>query len=74
MIGFLGSVLPLLAIYYLYTNVIVYINERFQILSGLLDFLPVETIYSTLLPVSVGIGVGIGFFGSIITVRKHLRV
>ena len=74
MIGLLGSVLPLLAIYYLYTNVIVYINERFQILSGLLDFLPVETIYSTLLPVSVGIGVGIGFFGSIITVRKHLRV
>ena len=74
MIGLLGSVLPLVAIYYLYTNVIVYINDRFQILSGLLDFLPVETIYTTLLPVSVGIGVGIGFLGSIVTVRKHLRV
>lgn len=74
MIGLLGSVVPLLAIYYLYTNVIVYINERFQILSGLLNFLPVETIYATLLPVSVGIGVGIGFLGSITTVRKHLKV
>lgn len=74
MIGLLGSILPLLAIYYLYTNVIVYINDRFQILSGLLDFLPVETIYTTLLPVSVGIGVGIGFLGSIVTVRKHLKV
>lgn len=74
MIGLLGSVVPLVAIYCLYTKVIVYINERFQILSGLLNFLPVETIYATLLPVSVGIGVGIGFLGSVTTVRKHLKV
>lgn len=74
LIGLLGSVVPLVSIYYIYTNVIVYIGERFQILSGLLNFLPVETIYSTLLPVSVGIGVGIGFLGSIVTVRKHLKV
>lgn len=74
LIGALGCILPLSAIYYLYTNVIVYIGERFQILSGLLNFLPVETIYATLLPVSVGIGVGIGFLGSIVTVRKHLKV
>ncbi|WWR15549.1 permease-like cell division protein FtsX [Lachnospiraceae bacterium JLR.KK008] len=74
LIGLLGSIVPLVSIYYIYTNVIVYIGERFQILSGLLNFLPVETIYSTLMPVSVGIGVGIGFFGSIVTVRKHLKV
>lgn len=74
LIGLMGSAVPLVAIYYLYTNVIVYINERFQILSGLLNFLPVETIYSTLLPISIGIGVGIGFLGSIVTVRKHLKV
>lgn len=74
LIGLLGSVVPLISIYYIYTNVIVYINDRFQILSGLLNFLPVETIYRTLLPVSVGIGVGIGFLGSIVTVRKHLKV
>jgi len=74
LIGLLGSVVPLVSIYYIYTNVIVYIGEKFQILSGLLNFLPVETIFSTLLPVSVGIGVGIGFLGSIVTVRKHLKV
>ena len=61
LIGLLGSVVPLVSIYYLYTNIIVYIGEKFQILSGLLNFLPVEMIFSTLLPVSVGIGVGIGF-------------
>ncbi len=74
LIGLLGSIVPLVSIYYIYTNVIVYINDRFQILSGLLDFLPVEMVFSTLLPVSVGIGVGIGFLGSIVTVRKHLKV
>lgn len=74
LIGLLGSVVPLVSIYYIYTNVIVYVGARFQILSGLLNFLPVETIFSTLLPVSVGIGVGIGFLGSIVTVRKHLKV
>ncbi len=74
LIGLLGSVVPLVSIYYIYTNVIVYINERFQILSGLLNFLPVEEVFSVLMPVSVGIGVGIGFLGSIVTVRKHLKV
>ena len=74
LIGLLGSVVPLVSIYYLYTNVIVYIGERFRFLSGLLQFLPVEEIFSTLLPASMGIGVGIGFLGSIVTVRKHLKV
>ena len=51
-----------------------YITQRFSVLSTLLKFLPVETVMSTLIPVSLGIGVGIGFIGSFITVRKHLHV
>ncbi|MGN1171073.1 MAG: permease-like cell division protein FtsX [Lachnospiraceae bacterium] len=74
LIGLMGTVIPLTAIYYLYTNVVRYIGERFAILSGLMNFLSVEEIFSTLLPVSLGIGVGIGFLGSFVTVRKHLKV
>lgn len=74
LIGLMGTVIPLTAIYYLYTNVVRYIGERFAILSGLMNFLSVEDIFSTLLPVSLGIGVGIGFLGSFVTVRKHLKV
>ena len=74
LIGLMGTVIPLTAIYYLYTNVVLYIGERFAILSGLMNFLSVEDIFSTLLPVSLGIGVGIGFLGSFVTVRKHLKV
>lgn len=74
LIGLMGAVVPLVAIYFLYTNVVLYIGDRFQILSGLLSFLPVETIFTTLMPVSAAIGVGIGFLGSFVTVRKHLKV
>jgi cell division transport system permease protein len=48
--------------------------ERFTEIGSILQFLPVETIFATLIPVSLGIGAGIGLLGSFITVRKHLRV
>ena len=74
LIGILGAAIPLGLIYVLYTNGVVYIADRFSVISGLLNFLPVETVFETLIPVALILGVGIGFFGSIVTVRKHLRV
>ena len=74
LIGVIGSLIPMGIIYMIYNQVILYVTERFSMLMKLLDFLPVETIFHVLLPVSVIMGVGIGFLGSIITVRKHLRV
>ena len=73
LIGVIGALIPTGIIYVLYNKVIAYIVERFASLSKLLSFLPVETIFSTLVPVYIAMGVGIGFLGSIITVRKHLR-
>lgn len=73
-IGLVGALIPLGIIYFVYNNVIVYVAERFSMLSQLLNFLPVETIFNVLAPVSIIVGVGIGFLGSITTVRKHLRV
>lgn len=74
LIGLFGSALPLGIIYFIYEAAVGYVQERFNILSGLLNFLSVDSIFTTLLPISLGIGVGIGFFGSFVTVRKHLRV
>ncbi|MEG0720948.1 MAG: ABC transporter permease, partial [Lachnospiraceae bacterium] len=31
-------------------------------------------VYQTLIPVSIALGVGIGFIGSFFTIRKHLKV
>ena len=41
---------------------------------GVVQFIPVWEIYKTLLPIGLALGIGIGFIGSIITTRKHLRV
>lgn len=74
LIGMIGALIPLAAIYVAYNNVLTYVAERFSMLTRLLTFLPVDTIFRVLGPVSVSVGVGIGFLGSITTVRKHLHV
>lgn len=72
MIGFVGSILPLLAIYVIYDKVVAYISGRFSVLNSLINFLPASTIMKTLIPLSIILGVGIGFVGSMATVKKHL--
>ena len=74
LIGLVGAGIPLVILYFIYNKAIAYVLDRFSILTNLLTFLPVNEIFHVLLPLSLGIGVGIGFLGSFITVRKHLRV
>lgn len=74
LIGAIGALIPVGIIYVLYNKVIEYIMLEFSALTQLLSFLSVEEIFGVLLPVSILMGVGIGFLGSVITVRKHLRV
>lgn len=74
LIGLIGAAVPLGLIYALYNTVINYMMEKFPMLLQLLNFLPVEAIFSKLLPISLVVGIGIGFFGSFNTVRKHLKV
>ncbi|MCD7725085.1 MAG: permease-like cell division protein FtsX [Clostridiales bacterium] len=74
LIGLIGAAIPLCIIYLVYNMVLEYVTSRFSMLSSLLSFLTVEEVFNILTPVSLGIGVGIGFLGSIVTVRKHLRV
>lgn len=74
LIGALGAVVPLGIIYVLYNTVIDYVSNRFTMLSQLLKFLSAQQIFDTLIPISLAIGIGIGFIGSFSTVRKHIRV
>ena len=50
------------------------IVERFEVLSNFLNFLTVDQVFGVLAPVSLIMGMGIGFLGSVSTVRKHLHV
>lgn len=74
LIGAIGSLLPLVIIYFIYNHIIAYVTTRFTMLTQLLAFLTVEQVFSILIPVSLVIGIGIGFVGSFSTVRKHIRV
>ncbi len=74
LIGIIGSALPLTVLYFMYRRIILYVAEKFRWLSGMLEFLPVDKVFSTLVPVGLILGVGIGFLGSRLTIRKHLKV
>lgn len=74
LIGVIGAAIPLCVIYVAYEKVIAYILEQFSILGNIIAFLPAEDIFRSLLPVGLILGVGIGYLGSSITIRKHLRV
>lgn len=73
-IGFVGAAIPLAVLYFLYDKAVVYITTKFSLLKNIIDFLPASEVYRTLLPVSLLLGIGIGFIGSSFTIRKHLRV
>ena len=74
MIGLVGTVIPLILVYWLYNKAVEVITGKFSVLMNFLQFRSVDAVFHYLLPVSLVLGVGIGFFGSIITVRKHLHV
>lgn len=74
LIGLIGSAIPLGLLYVLYGKVIVYIADKFKFISSMMNFLPVNQVFHTLVPVALILGVGIGFIGSRFTIRKHLKV
>ncbi len=74
LIGLIGAILPLALLYLLYNRIVVYIEEKFSFLSNLISFVPAKSVFHTLVPAALLLGVGIGFLGSRITIRKHLNV
>ncbi len=73
-IGLVGAIFPLILLYFLYNKLITYVGTQFTGLSNVMDFLPAAQLFQTLLPVGMALGVGIGFFGSIVTIQRHLKV
>ena len=73
-LGLIGAVIPLVILYFVYDKAVAYVMTKFSLLNNIIEFLPVTTVYRTLLPVGLILGVGIGFIGSAFTIRKHLRV
>lgn len=73
LIGLVGAIVPLIVLYSLYYRIIAFVTEKFDNIFSKLNFLDVNTVFETLIPVSLLIGVGIGLIGSYLTVRRYLR-
>lgn len=74
LIGIIGAIIPLIMLFFMYDKAVSYIMTKFSLLNNIISFLPVMSVYKTLLPVGLALGVGIGFVGSFFTIHKHLRV
>ncbi len=74
LIGLIGAAIPLIILHAMYGRIIEYVANRFGFLNNLLTFLPVDSVFQILLPVGLILGVGIGYIGSRVTVRKHINV
>lgn len=73
-IGLLGTLVPLAVLALSYGRIIAYISGRFAMFARGLAFLSTGQVFAFLVPVSLFVGVGIGFIGSFITVRRNLNV
>ena len=73
-IGLIGSAIPVAGLRLLYPMVVDFVLEHFSILNRILTFMNVNDVFNILIPVSLAIGLGIGFIGSYMTLRKHVRV
>ena len=73
-LGVIGAAIPLVCLFFLYSSAVEFILTKFNVLTGIVDFIPIWQIYEGLIPMGLGLGVGIGLLGSFFTTRKHLRV
>ena len=73
-IGQIEAKIPLGVLYFMYQKIIVYIAAKFNFIGSMIVFEPVKVVFRTLIPVGVILGAGIGFIGSQMTIRKHLKV
>lgn len=73
-IGCLGAILPTVIVYFGYDSLINVLNSKFSAITVLVDFLPISEIIKGLLPIFFGLSVVVGALGSMISIRKHLKV
>ena len=73
-IGLIGAAIPVIVLYVLYNTAFDFLRNNFSFLNDYISYVPASEVFMYLAPISIMIGVGIGFFGSFFTVRKHLRV
>ncbi|NLJ89813.1 MAG: ABC transporter permease [Clostridiales bacterium] len=73
LVGIIGSVIPLSILYLVYDNLLTYITSKYTSVFNIFSFVDISDIFAFLGPIILIIGIGIGFLGSFITVRRQIR-
>lgn len=73
-IGIVGAAIPLVILLFSYNFIIEYITSKFNVILKWLSFLEAGQVFQILIPLCFLIGIGIGFIGSFVTVRRHLDI
>lgn len=72
-IGIIGSVIPIVILYFIYNRILIYISEKFINVFRTIQFADISDVFSVLGPLMLVIGIGIGFLGSFNTVRRQIK-
>lgn len=73
LIGVIGATIPLVVIKIIYEKIMAALSDKFSSMFNVVTFLDVHTVMHVLIPVSLAIGIGIGFIGSRATLKRQLR-
>jgi len=73
LIGVIGALIPIGVLNVIYKRLQVFIVDRFGGGMGSEGLLEQGAIFKVLVPISLGIGIGIGFIGSYSTVKRQLK-
>ena len=73
LIGFLGSVLPIGLLYFLYGEVIHTLQEQFASVFTSMNFLPLEEIMNQFVPIALIFSLSIGVIASYVTAKRQIR-
>ena len=72
--GLVGAAIPLGLLWLMYEKIIKFIMTHFSMIASWLTFMTTGQVFHVLVPLSLGVGIGIGVLGSTVSVRKHLYV
>lgn len=74
LLGLLGALVPLGGIWVLYEKGMLYLEENYSMITGLVEPLALGTIFPYMIGGALMLGVGIGLLVSFVTIQRHLRV
>ena len=74
LLGAFGAVIPLIGMYFLYQKAVIYVNEQYQMITGLFRPIALGDIFPYMAGTAGALGIGIGFFVSFFTIHRHLKV